>query len=72
MTNKFHPEQHFAAMEKTMGLTVEDAWKPLVLEHLAIAAEMAELTKRVAIPNAQLDLANVFVAGDSKNRNSDA
>ncbi|MBX2859375.1 MAG: DUF4089 domain-containing protein [Cellvibrionaceae bacterium] len=71
MTKKFDAESHFTAMQNTMDLTIDAAWKPMVLQHLSIAAEMAQLINNTPLPENELALANTFFAGEAKRANRD-
>jgi hypothetical protein len=43
MTDRFDEKAHVALMEKTMGLTIEEDWRPIVEANMAATAKAAEL-----------------------------
>ncbi|POF34274.1 DUF4089 domain-containing protein [Roseibium marinum] len=43
MSGKFDAKSHVAHMEKVMGLTIEDDWRPVVEAHIAATQKAAEL-----------------------------
>jgi hypothetical protein len=43
MSAEFDVKSHVAHMEKVMGLTIEDEWRPVVEAHIAATQKAAEL-----------------------------
>ncbi|TPQ50161.1 DUF4089 domain-containing protein [Prosthecomicrobium hirschii] len=46
----FDAAAHVAHMEKMLGLTIEEAWRPSVVANMAAIAKAAELALSVDIP----------------------
>lgn len=57
----FDPAVHVAHMEKVMGLTIEEAWRPSVIGHMAAIARAADLAFEVELPE-EIEPAPVFRA----------
>ena len=46
----FDPAAHVAHMEAVLGLTIEEAWRPIVVAHLGAIAKAAALVMAFDLP----------------------
>lgn len=60
MTDQFDEKAHVALMEKTMGLTIEEEWRPIVEANMAATAKAAELVLSFPLED-DVEAAPVFV-----------
>jgi hypothetical protein len=60
----FDPTKHLDAMAPILGLSVEAAWRPDVLQFLAVAARMADLLNGFPPGEALEHAAPVFRPGE--------
>ncbi|MBN9672325.1 DUF4089 domain-containing protein [Roseibium aggregatum] len=60
MSEGFDAEAHVAHMEKLMGLTIEDAWRPVVVAHVAATQKAADLLLGFPLDD-EVEAAPVFV-----------
>ncbi|TBW37361.1 DUF4089 domain-containing protein [Siculibacillus lacustris] len=58
----FDAESHVRAMTASLGLTVEPAWMPEVVAHLAAIRAAAQLVERFALAD-EAEPAPIFEAG---------
>lgn len=61
MSEPFDEKAHVAHMEKVMGLTIEDDWRPAVEANMAATAKAAELVLAFPLDD-DVEAAPVFVA----------
>jgi hypothetical protein len=59
----FDPERHLAVMAPALGLTISEAQKPVVLQFLAIAHNMARIVEAAPLADDTLELAPRFRPG---------
>jgi len=59
----FDPARHLEVMAPTLGLTISEAQKPVVLQFLAIAHSMARIVDAAPLPDDKLELAPAFRPG---------
>jgi len=59
----FDPERHLEAMAPTLGLTISEVQKPVVLQFLAIAHNMARIVEAAPLADDKLELAPNFRPG---------
>ncbi len=59
----FDPERHLEVMAPALGLTISEAQKPVVLQFLAIAHNMARIVGTAPLPDDELALAPNFRPG---------
>ena len=60
MTDPFDEKAHVAHMEKVLGLTIKEDWRPVVEAHVAATAMAAELVMSFPFDD-ELEAAPVFV-----------
>lgn len=60
MSETFDAEAHVALMEKTMGLKIDEAWRPPVVANMAATAKAAELVMGFTLED-DIEAAPVFV-----------
>ncbi|TYC64100.1 DUF4089 domain-containing protein [Stappia sp. BW2] len=61
MSAEFDPKSHVAHMEKVMGLTIKDDWRPVVEAHIAATQKAAELVLAFPLED-DVEAAPVFEA----------
>jgi hypothetical protein len=61
MSAEFDAKSHVAHMEKVMGLTIEDDWRPVVEAHIAATRKAAELVLSFPLKD-DIEAAPVFEA----------
>ena len=62
MTATFDAEHYFATMEATLGLTVDDAWRPSIVANLNAVKRAADLVMGLDLGD-HAEPAPVFEAG---------
>lgn len=60
---EFDPARHLEVMAPALGLTIDEAQKPVVLQFLAIAHSMARIVDAAPLADNSLDLAPSFRPG---------
>lgn len=60
MTDSFDAKAHVLHMEKVMGLTIADDWRPVVEAHVAATRKAAELVMSFPLGD-DVEAAPVFV-----------
>jgi len=61
MSGEFDAKAHVAHMEKMIGLTIEDDWRPVVEAHIAATQKAAELVLSFPLED-DVEAAPVFEA----------
>lgn len=61
MSETFDPKAHVAHMERMLGLTIEDDWRPIVEAHIAATQKSAALVLEFPLEDA-VEPAPVFKA----------
>ncbi|WP_428686626.1 DUF4089 domain-containing protein [Roseibium sp.] len=61
MSAEFDAKAHVAHMEKVMGLTIEDDWRPVVEAHIAATKKAADLVLSFPLED-HVEAASVFEA----------
>jgi hypothetical protein len=61
MSAEFDARAHVAHMEKVMGLTIEDDWRPVIEAHIAATQKAAELVLSFPLED-HVEAASVFEA----------
>jgi len=61
MSEAFDAEAQVAHMEKLMGLTIEDEWRPIVVAHVAATQKAADLVLGFPLED-DVEIASVFTA----------
>jgi hypothetical protein len=54
-------DNYIAAAAKTMGLSIDEAWKPAVKANLEVSLKLARLVDEFALPD-EAESASVFAA----------
>lgn len=55
----FDPAAHVAHIERMMGLTIEEAWRPVVIAHVTAISKAADLVMSFDLPD-DIEPAGVF------------
>jgi hypothetical protein len=58
---EFDPAKHVDHMEHMLGLTIEDAWRPIVIAHMTAIARAGNQVMNVALVD-EIEPAPVFLA----------
>ncbi len=64
--SEFDTAAYLSQMETVTGISVQDEWRSAVIAHIENATRMARALEDVSIENHSLDLAGVFVAGETR------
>ena len=57
---KFHAEEYLELMAPLTGMTIDEAWIPIVCAHLTTAAKMADIVNAAPIDTNTMDIANTY------------
>lgn len=57
---KFHAEEYLDLMAPLTGVSIDEAWMPIVCAHLTTAAKMADIVNSAPIDANTIDIANTY------------